>query len=370
LNVKKNILICPLEWGLGHAGRMVPLARYLANQNHNIFFGSGEEHLAFFRREVPGATYIHFSGFRIKYSAFLPQYLIILLKTPLLLYHIVREHKILKKIISDHSIDIVISDNRIGLWSKKVITVFVTHQLRIIFPGPFRFLEFIGVQLIRSIIKKYSFCFVPDLDGELNVSGELSHGVRLPGNVRYIGMLSRFEGTLLSERKSQNANYLVILSGPEPQRSILKKKLSAILSDTGNPAVFLEGNPAEMSEPYSQKNIIYYSHPDEEKMLKLITESKTIITRGGYTAIMELISLGRGAILIPTPGQTEQEYLAKYLASKGWFISVKQKDLCDKIILSSTGHFEPSGILERSSKLLNRAIEELQEYNHEQTPDF
>jgi UDP:flavonoid glycosyltransferase YjiC (YdhE family) len=155
LNDKKNILLCPLEWGLGHAGRMVPLAKRLQELNHNIFFGSGEEHLNFFKSEVPGANYIHFPGFRISYSRYLPQYIIILFKSPVLFYHIILEHKRLKRIISDYSIDIVISDNRIGLWNSEIKTVFITHQLRIPFPEPFRFLEFIGIRINRVIIKKY-----------------------------------------------------------------------------------------------------------------------------------------------------------------------------------------------------------------------
>ena len=192
MNKKYNILICPLEWGLGHAARMIPLARKLREMNNNIIIGSGEEHLALFRNEVPGLSYIKFTGFKPGYSSFLPQYLTLLLKTPLLLYHIIREHFRLKKIIREHSIDIVISDNRFGLWNRNITTVYITHMPLIPFPKSLRFLEFIGILLHRAVIKKYSLCFIPDLPGELNVSGRLSHRIKLPDNVRFTGILSRF----------------------------------------------------------------------------------------------------------------------------------------------------------------------------------
>jgi uncharacterized protein (TIGR00661 family) len=360
LNAKKNILICPLEWGLGHAGRMVPLAKRLQQLNQNIIFGSGEEHLNFFRSEVPGANYIYFPGFRISYSRYLPQYIIILLKSPLLLCHVFLEHYRLKKIITDNSIDIVISDSRIGLWNSGIKTVFITHQLRIIFPRPFRFLEFIGLQISRSIIKKYSYCYIPDLGGELNVSGELSHGFRLPENVRYIGILSRFCGQN-TDYSSGSEKYTVILSGPEPQRSILKRKLSKILVLLGKPATILEGKPGKINESYNLKNIVFHNHLSADETIKLLKESETIITRSGYTTIMELISLGRSALLIPTPGQTEQEYLAKSLSEKGWFRSTAQKDLNENIPILLNSIIIPTGIMEESRKLLEMALNELLE---------
>ena len=187
---KNNILICPLEWGLGHAGRMIPLAKKLYERNNNIFIGAGEEHLSLFRNELLGVTYISFPGFRPGYSRHLPQYLVLLLEMPILLFHITQEHFRLKKIIRDYNIDIVISDNRFGLWNKNVQTVYITHQPLIPFPKLFRFLEVPGVLLHRFIIKKYSFCFIPDLPGEINISGRLSHGLKLPGNVRYKRLMS------------------------------------------------------------------------------------------------------------------------------------------------------------------------------------
>jgi spore coat polysaccharide biosynthesis predicted glycosyltransferase SpsG len=361
LNNKKNILICPLEWGLGHAGRMIPVARYLNSQNHNVFFGSGKEQLAFIKNELPWVKSIYFPGFRIRYSRLLPQYLVILFQSPVLIYHIIREHHRLKKIIREHSIDIVISDNRIGLWNSEIISVFVTHQLRIPFPRPFGFLEKTGILINRLIIRKYTYCFVPDLEGDNNVSGRLSHGIKIQGNVKYIGILSRFNEQAIPEYNPTPTKFVAMLSGPEPQRSILRKKIVKAFLTSGKPVAVFEGDSLRKEESETDRNITYFKHPSQSDTIKMLLESDTIISRSGYTTIMELISLRKSGLLIPTPGQTEQEYLAKYLSQKGWFWSIEQKD-SDKITdsLKSLGSV-PEGILEESDVQFKKAMQELLE---------
>lgn len=364
-----NILICPLEWGLGHAARMIPMAMKLRDMNNNIIIGSGEEHLALFRNELPGLSYIKFTGFSPGYSRFLPQYLVLLLKIPQLLYHIIREHILLKRIIREHAIDIVISDNRFGLWNRKVTTVYVTHMPLIPLPKPFRFLEFFGILLHRAIIKKYSICFIPDLPGELNLSGRLSHGIKLPDNVRYTGILSRFLLDFPSLQKDpvKFHHNTVILSGPEPQKDILKQKLTNLLKEHYPPTVVLEGRPDKMKEIARSGNIYYYNHLPSSEMKDMITGSESIITRSGYTTIMELVSLNCSALLIPTPGQTEQEYLAEYLAEKGWFSTVSQAEIKAGMSLTLNKPAWSGEIIEQSSRLLTEALEELLEKHHKKS---
>lgn len=360
MNKNCNILICPLEWGLGHAGRMIPLARRLQERNYNVIIGSGKTHQAMFRNELPGLTYIDFPGFNPGYSRFLPQYISILLKTPFLLYHILAEHRRVKRIINEKKIDIIISDNRFGLWSRRIKSVYITHQFVIPFPGNFRFLEWTGILFHRFIIKKYSFCFIPDLPGGLNLSGRLSHGVRLPGNTRYIGLMSRFSGRPQpGENKFRFPHNTVILSGPEPQRGILRQKLIEILNNREPPSVFLEGKPGDSVEISKSENITSYNHLPADEMHDMITGSTGIIARSGYTSVMELISLNCSALLIPTPGQPEQEYLADYLSSKGWFSKVPQNRLNEDTILTSGKALWTSEIIDESRELLEKALDEL-----------
>jgi len=356
-----NILICPLEWGLGHAGRMIPLASELLERQNNVFIGTGKEHADFFRNELPGLTYIDFPGFRTGYSRYLPQYIAVLLKTPLLFYHIIAEHIRLKNIIHENNIDIVISDNRMGLWNRKIKSVYITHQPVVPLPKELKFLEWIGILFHRFFIRKYSFCFIPDLPGEINFSGRLTHDVKLPGNTRFIGILSRFTSRSSSspDNKARYLHNTLILSGPEPQRGILREKIVMALGQDELPTVILEGKPGNSREYVRSGNIISYNHLPADEMQDIITGSEHIVTRSGYTTVMELISLNCTALLIPTPGQTEQEYLAEYLSGKGWFTTLQQSCIDAGITLTSQKAALPAGIIEESRDLLEKSLDEL-----------
>ncbi|MGB8490717.1 MAG: glycosyltransferase [Bacteroidales bacterium] len=362
MNKINNILICPLEWGLGHAGRMIALARRLNDRGNRIFVGAGREHQALFRSELPGLSYIDFPGFRPAYSRYLPQYLYLFLQIPVLLFRIVSEHIALKSIIRDNRIDIVISDNRFGLWNKKIKTVYVTHQPLIPFPVRLKFLEFAGIMLHRQAIKRYSLCFIPDLPGELNVSGRLSHGVRLPPNVRFIGILSRFTGSPFAEAaiRPDHPHNTIILSGPEPQKGILRARLVSLLKDRKPQTVILEGRPGDPCNHAETGNILSISHLPSAQMNRIISGSDMIIARSGYTSVMELISLNCSALLVPTPGQTEQEYLARYLSEKGWFCTLPQNGL-EIPFMPQMKLIPAAEIIERSNNLIEKALDELLE---------
>ena len=315
---------------------------------------------------MPGLSYISFPGFKPAYSRFLPQYVSLLFKIPALLYHIINEHFRLKKIISENAVDIIISDNRFGLWNNKITSVYITHMPLIPFPEYFKFLEPIGIVLHRIIINKYTLCFIPDLPGDLNLSGRLSHEIKLPDNVRYIGILSRFinTGQSLKESQTRYRHNTVILSGPEPQREILKQRLMALFKEKETPTIMFEGKPGNKGENPAYGNITFYSHLPTIAMKEMIESSDCIITRSGYTTIMELVSLNCSALIIPTPGQTEQEYLAKYLSEKGWFKTLTQNEINEGISLRSEINVCLDEINSQSSILLTEGLNELLEKHH------
>jgi hypothetical protein len=362
LQTKKTILICPLEWGLGHAGRMVPLAKNLIDLGHNVIIGSGPGHLEFFRKELPEIKCIDFPGYSIRYSSWLPQYLVILLNVPVFLISILKEHRQLKRIIAGSGIDIVISDSRPGLWNTSIKTVFVTHMIRVPLPGWASLIKMTGLITTKRIIKRFNFCFIPDVDSGNDLSGKLSHGIKLPGNARYIGILSRFP---VMEKAAGEGDYdffcTVLLSGPEPQRSLLKKKLERILRLKNEKSVILEGRPESKPEKRSEGNLTYISHLSPREMTDLIYRSRHIISRSGYTTLMELTALGKSAIIIPTPGQTEQEYLAGYLSQKGWFRSISQKEINCEMFHTGKEYAIPVNLNKISEKLLKSALGELLE---------
>lgn len=342
---------------------MIQVAMHLKSMNHNVIIASGEKHLALFRNETEGLPYINFPGFSPGYSRILPQYLALLLRTPVLFYHIISEHRRLKKIIKEYSVDIVISDNRFGLWNRKVTTAYVTHMPRIPFPKLFRFLEFTGIAMHRAVIKKYDFCFIPDLPGDKNLTGRLSHGFRLSKNVRFIGILSRFKFRTEAERQIKQYN-TVILSGPEPQREMLRVRLTELLRNREPETVFLEGKPENDPVVLRDGNIIRYNHLPAGEMEAIIRESGGIIIRSGYSTIMDLVRLNCSALLIPTPGQTEQEYLADYLSEQEMFSTVKQKEIGEDLEFPERKSLRNNVISDESSALLTKAIEELLEKHH------
>jgi hypothetical protein len=363
-----NILIAPLEWGLGHAARMIPVAAELLKLNHNVIIASGEEHLDLIRSELPECTFLLFPGFNPRYSRYLPQYLSMFLKIPLLVYHIFLEHIRLKRIIKEYSVDIVISDNRFGLWNNSIKTVYVTHMPLIPFPKIFKFLEPAGVILHRLIIRKYDLCFIPDLPGEINISGRLSHGIRLPGNVRYIGTLSRFNLNNLTDNKPEETGYnTVILSGPEPQREILKQKLISIFRNREEVTIIMEGKPGKEEFKNRIGNIILYNHLPSGKFRNIVAGSELVISRSGYSTIMDILALNCTALLIPTPGQTEQEYLAEYLEERGLISFIRQKDLNENIPKTGKKSNVAAEIIGESRILLNKALSELSDKPQKQS---
>jgi UDP:flavonoid glycosyltransferase YjiC (YdhE family) len=324
-----KILISPMNWGFGHAGRMIPMALELKKRGCEIIFAADKSLLPMLEKELPGITLIAVCDMDMRYSRHLPQYWSIFVQIPMIIISAFREHSGLKPLVRQLKPDIIISDNRLGFWHKEVFCVYITHQLRLRLPRAFAFLEPVGARLHRMIINHYDLCLVPDLPGSENLSGWLSHGLMLPDNVMYIGPLSRFSGSVSSTEEEPDLKlpyYCIILSGPEPQRSLLFEKIAASLK--GRRLVVMSGSSVKYTAG-AGSDITLIINPGTKTMKHVISGSELVITRSGYTSVMELVSLGKGAVLIPTPGQTEQEYLGIYLDGRYGFVTLKQNMLND-----------------------------------------
>ena len=364
----RRILISPLNWGLGHAGRMIPLALELRKRGHEVIFGVDRSIIPVIEKDLPDITIIALPGLRIRYSVILPQYISIFLQVPRIVAASFREHSALKHLARELKPDIIISDNRFGFFHKDIFSVFVTHQLRIPFPERMKFLEPAAAWLNRKIIGNFDLCLVPDYPGNENLSGRLSHQLKLPDNVFYMGPLSRFSGASADEADMGEADmgesklnlphpyWCLILSGPEPQRSMLFEKVTEALPGIrlvvlcGSPAPRCRKNPDNINGAASpasgitenRDDITVITDPDTATMKKVISGSSLVISRAGYSSVMELVSLGKGGVIIPTPGQTEQEYLGQYHNGRHGFITVKQNDLKHLRDISPETQGEPS----------------------------
>ncbi|MBI4645625.1 MAG: glycosyl transferase family 28 [Bacteroidia bacterium] len=324
---RKRILIAPLDWGLGHAVRLVPVINELLENGHNILLAADKAPLQFLRMEFPQLLWIQFPGTAVKYSGSKSQIIKMLFLLPSFLLSIRREHKKLNTIIRIHNIDIVISDNRYGAWSKSAYCIILTHQLMLKMPVGMKFLEGFIHRFILHFIKNFDECWIPDFKEKPGLSGDLSHKYPLPANARFIGPLSRFNNLEKITPDINCCDILVILSGPEPQRTLLEQLLTEQLTISDLQTIVLRGKPEEEKSPEIAGNITFYNHLTTSEICKLIGNSKIVICRSGYSSIMDLIALQKKeAILIPTPGQTEQEYLAEYYKTRNFYYSETQNN--------------------------------------------
>lgn len=320
----KSILVAPLDWGLGHAARCIPLIRELLLSGCHVLIGAEGAQAVLLHREFPHIPILPLPGYRVKYNYGNSGYALkMAVQLPKICRAIKREKRWLTKAVADHSIDAVISDNRFGLHHPDIPSVIMTHQLHL--KAPFsRITEKRLETLNYYFLQKFNACWVVDFEGNENLAGDLSHPGVLPAmEMKYLGALSRFE-----YHPSEPLKYdlLVLISGPEPQRSIFEKMiLDQIKPFTEKQVVIVSGKPAFSFDKMLTKNIRHVNHLDSKTLNEISLQSKIIVCRSGYTTIMDLIKLRKKAILIPTPGQTEQEYLGKYLMEKSYFLSISQK---------------------------------------------
>jgi len=323
---ENRVLVCPLGWGLGHASRLIPIITRFQKLGFEIIAAGDDLQMQYITTYFPDIKTIIFPSFNVRLASGSNQLIPILGIALRLPYHTVREHFALKGIVREHRINLIISDNRYGLWCKGIKSVLITHQLRVLFPKPFRFLEKVGMWSTRRISKKFTYCWIPDYPDDKNLAGKLSHPRALTSNSRYIGLLSRFQGIRV-DRCSQEWDLVGIASGPSPQREIFIELIGRFSKRHNLKTLIVKGNPAEGIDIYQDNGIFYAGHLDDIDFAKVILSSKYLITRAGYSTIMDLTALGVSGLIIPTPGQTEQEYLADYLSKNGLFKTCKQSEL-------------------------------------------
>ncbi len=247
---------------------------------------------------------------------------------PKILLGTIKEHILLKKIITNYDIDIVISDNRYGLWSKKKYSIFITHQIMIKMSKRLQFIEYPVFLLNKFFISKYDEVWIPDYKGSNNISGDLSHKYTAHKNTKFIGILSRFDYFVNKKTETPKKTYdiVAIISGPEPQKTIFFDLIYKKLMQTNKKVLIIAGKPGKKSF-VKKKNIEIVNHLTTKEMFFVLKSSELIISRAGYSTIMDLLVLNKKALLVPTPGQTEQEYLSEHLNNNKLFDFIKQEQL-------------------------------------------
>lgn len=316
---KKNILVAPLNWGLGHATRCIPIIRELEKNGFTPIIASDGNALALLQKEFPYLICLKLPSYQIEYAKKAKNFKWKLVKnSPKTIQAILKEKKIVKYWVKEFDLCGIISDNRLGVYSKKIPSVYITHQLTVLSGKT----TYISSKMHQFFIKNFAECWIPDFDKNINFSGKLSHLKNNSLNLKYIGILSR-----LGEKKlPKKYDLMILLSGPEPQRTILEEKLIDEIETYNGDILFIKGKVEEMQTTEQKNRVTYYNFMTSTELETAFNESEAILCRSGYTTIMDLVKLEKKAFFIPTPGQFEQEYLAKRLQKKGIMPYANQDD--------------------------------------------
>ncbi|MFL5745945.1 MAG: glycosyltransferase [Niastella sp.] len=340
---KPIVLLSPLDWGLGHTTRCIPIIHELLQQGCSIIIACNSTQKVLLAREFPGLiTYVHLAGYNLKYGKKRWGTIVrIILQTPKILIRINNEKSWLNIFLKSQHVDCIISDNRYGLYTSNIPSIFITHQLYIK-TGLGKVADRLVQWLNYRRINRFSNCWVPDRKGTKTLAGRLSNPVTLPNiPVQYIGGLSRLKACSATTNPIQ---LLVILSGPEPQRSIFENLLLKELEQQPGKTVLVRGLPGEGEAVQVKNNITIYNHAPAGLLNKLMCNAELVISRSGYTTVMDLLKLGKKSILVPTPGQAEQEYVAAHLHNEqlAYTISQAQFNLQNSLAAASKFPYQVS----------------------------
>ena len=312
-----HYLIAPLNWGLGHASRCIPLIRQLLAQGHRVTLASDGAALALLRAEFPQLAALQLPSYHIRYPT-KNMVFNMLWQLPNIFRAARAEHIFLQKIIQQIDIQIVISDNRYGCFGAKTKNIFLTHQINLQAPLGGRFLS----KIQQYFIRHFDEIWVPDFASEPNLSGKLSHGGIVSSKIHFIGPLTRMK-FLADVRPTRDV--IAVLSGPEPQRAIFQEQIiSQALALPHYTFLIVEGDTSTKKNIQIADNVQIMSFLTSEELNQQMAASRFVVARSGYSTLMDLWILQKLTLLVPTPGQTEQEYLADFFVKKGIYFTQKQ----------------------------------------------
>lgn len=323
-----KILIAPLDWGLGHATRCIPLIQYFKSLGHEVWIAAETAAAKLLSENFPDLNMLPLKGYRISYSANKATFSFkIAQQIPKIISAINAEQKWIQDIQLQHQFDLIISDNRYGIYLDSVPSVMMTHQLQVQSGINYRMDNWV-MKLHYRFISKFHYCWVVDEEKNDGYSGKLAHPYKVLKHAQYIGLISQFSNCAINYEAEEPNRILILLSGPEPMRSIFESRLIAQARNLKEyNFVIVGGNPLGTIVSNLPENITYHTHLPAPSLLTELEKASLVISRSGYSTIMDLSLIQKKAILIPTPGQSEQEYLARFLSQKNYFYTVEEKDL-------------------------------------------
>lgn len=326
-----RILVAPLDWGLGHSTRCIPIIRRMMGHGAVPIIGADAGPLALLRREFPDLEHVRIPGIHVRYSKGNSQLWSMARQFPEMVRIVRSERAAFDRIRVAYQLDAVISDQRFGLRSPDLPSVLITHQVFPFTP--------IAQGALRRVnlhhMARFDRCWIVDEPDAPGLAGELSHGRNVPSNARYIGTVSRMTPASMSSMP-QRYRIVAVISGPEPQRSMLDAALTEQLQHIPGHHLLVRGLPNESNtQRYGRLTCIPHINGDE--LASFLSNAELVVSRSGYTTLMDLAALGKSALVIPTPGQAEQEYLGRLHASTSRFLVQSQDNLNVAAALSAIG---------------------------------
>lgn len=338
---KKRVLVAPLDWGLGHATRCVPIIRELLHQGAEVILAADGRAYAFLQMEFPALLLLRLPGYGITYPKNGMLGLHLLLRAPSIARKIKEEKKAIDAIVEEYGIDIIISDNRFACRAHKTFNVYITHQLNVKSP----FAEKFANRFHKKYYEKFDEIWVPDLEGKMNLSGELGHDAITETPFRYVGPLTRFPQADILNSRPRKWWLVVLLSGPEPQRSIFEKIILEELAKHMEEALIVRGIPDGTDKPsHPYPHVTMVDHLEDHRLSEEILSAHYIVSRPGYSTLCDLSALNVSPIVVPTPGQTEQEYLAAYHGAQNNVVVQTQKKFNLREAINTYHHINLFGV--------------------------
>jgi len=324
-----KVLFAPLDWGLGHATRMIPLIQEFLTLGCEVEIATGGQAYELLKHEFPKLQIHSISGYDIRYSKHRFLMFRLIAQAPAMFRGMRKEHKWLKTYCENNAPDLIVSDDRFGMHCKSVPSVYVTHQINVIMPNYLKGLQPLVRYIHKKIISNYQLCLIPDME-QHGLTGILAHSkTHFNFPHRYVGVLSRFPRSY-DKIPDEIPDVLAVISGPEPQRTILEKRLIQRFKDESKAVWIVSGKP-DLKANRSVGTVKIISHLPSEILYGLMKAAPVLICRSGYSTLMDLFEIGRKAIIIPTPGQTEQVYLANYFSEHYHFKVIFQNELNDTV---------------------------------------
>ncbi|MDH3648580.1 MAG: hypothetical protein OEQ53_02800 [Saprospiraceae bacterium] len=326
---KGGVLVAPLNWGLGHATRSIPIIRALVKAGRRVIICSDGRAKYLLQAEFPENQFEELPSYQIKYP--LKQMGLYWLRQIHRLRHAIKaEHRQTEWIVSEYNISTIISDNRYGVYHPSCLNILITHQLRLPIPN---FLRYFADSYMHRLINRFDRCWVPDSAHRPGLAGNLTRGsLNVP--IYFMGPISRFSKT----NATRNGGVLVLLSGPEPHRSQLEEKILTQLEDINLECKMVKGKTEDLYQRQEQPNLIEAG--TTALIEELLKESTIVICRTGYSSLMDLYRLRKKAVLIPTPGQPEQLTLAALHKENQNFVIQQEENLNLKIAIDKLQNTE------------------------------